>query len=780
MQIQSQQIELQEIFEKKIEKEFFDLRQQINGDEVVKKLDEIKNQINNNNLNLENNFNEKFDDFSIKNSSENIIYQIESLKEQILKNKNSFESFLENKIEEKVEKILKNDEVSSAIDLENIKYQIRKENNRLQNILEKNIEDKLNFLNKNSEKDNNYLEKLEDIKKQIELEQGNLGKLFDDKINYIVENRETNNIDIDLKRDFEDILFQISDEQKRIEEKIDSKLDDKLSRIVEKDEINSLKIEIENLKNDLKKNFEEKLSNVFPKESLDRKFGDLQKEIKNLKNDMSILLEEKLSKILNEENFNSIINLDNIKYEFEKEKNEINFEIKRQLEKGIKTLLKSEEITSAFDFENIKKEINDKNKNLQSEIIKKISKIFKENFDNINVNSFKEEMKNMQKDLENLIEEKIKETLQNKDLDSEFNLKSLKDEINKVTNKVRDNLENTLEIKFNELLKKEPNEIRISKEKDNKKEMVDKLKKTIEIEMSKFKGFFLSDNKENTILKRLNDNFLKLQEDINKLKNEVNSRINEPSEVDRKFDDFLEKVTKSFLEYKDNDETIEKQIENVYSEITEEFKGVFNPEIINDISGVNRNKIEKIDKLENSELRNYSYEKKPNVEYHHKNLRKIENVVSNSKKVVEEKLKDNDFFQEYRNYELYKDKFFKKDFILLKTISNYLKMKLIILKKQCELTDVSNGDFLVAIYIKPWFLCNSEERIDLENTILLNKYHALLFIKGAISFDDNGEILFSNFVKELIGNNLRKYHSIKMNEKKIQYMKFHRKNVFLN
>ena len=66
------------------------------------------------------------------------------------------------------------------------------------------------------------------------------------------------------------------------------------------------------------------------------------------------------------------------------------------------------------------------------------------------------------------------------------------------------------------------------------------------------------------------------------------------------------------------------------------------------------------------------------------------------------------------------------------------------IEKSCRLTGVSNPSLLIASHIRPWRLCqSSEERLDGMNGLMLTPDADLLFDRGFISFEDDGDILVS-------------------------------------
>ena len=61
----------------------------------------------------------------------------------------------------------------------------------------------------------------------------------------------------------------------------------------------------------------------------------------------------------------------------------------------------------------------------------------------------------------------------------------------------------------------------------------------------------------------------------------------------------------------------------------------------------------------------------------------------------------------------------------------------------CDIIEV-----LISSHIVPWSECNDDERLDVENGILLSPNVDSLFDKHLISFSDSGEILTSNSITQ--------------------------------
>lgn len=108
------------------------------------------------------------------------------------------------------------------------------------------------------------------------------------------------------------------------------------------------------------------------------------------------------------------------------------------------------------------------------------------------------------------------------------------------------------------------------------------------------------------------------------------------------------------------------------------------------------------------------------------------------------------------------------------------KKALLEIKKRCKLCGVTDERFLVASHIKPWSKSNNQERLDVNNGLLLCPNHDSLFDKGYISFDDSGRILISDNldVNTKVFLNINETIKINMNESQQQYMKWHRENIY--
>lgn len=69
------------------------------------------------------------------------------------------------------------------------------------------------------------------------------------------------------------------------------------------------------------------------------------------------------------------------------------------------------------------------------------------------------------------------------------------------------------------------------------------------------------------------------------------------------------------------------------------------------------------------------------------------------------------------------------------------------IESSCRLTGITNPSLLIASHIKPWRICQSaDERLDGMNGLLLTPDADLLFDRGFIGFQDEGEVIVSSRV----------------------------------
>jgi putative restriction endonuclease len=106
------------------------------------------------------------------------------------------------------------------------------------------------------------------------------------------------------------------------------------------------------------------------------------------------------------------------------------------------------------------------------------------------------------------------------------------------------------------------------------------------------------------------------------------------------------------------------------------------------------------------------------------------------------------------------------------------------IERKCRVTGVDRVEYLRASHCKPWRDASNQERLDGENGLLLTPDVDLLFDRGFMSFEDNGDVLLSPIVHgvslERMGLTSALLRNVgSFSEGQREYLEFHRNSVFL-
>lgn len=95
---------------------------------------------------------------------------------------------------------------------------------------------------------------------------------------------------------------------------------------------------------------------------------------------------------------------------------------------------------------------------------------------------------------------------------------------------------------------------------------------------------------------------------------------------------------------------------------------------------------------------------------------------------------------------------------------------------ECPVTKCDIPEILIASHIVPWTESNNEEKLDLNNGILLSPNLDKLFDKKLISFDDSGNLILSERInkEDLLKLGVDENSKISINREMIPYLKRHR------
>lgn len=110
------------------------------------------------------------------------------------------------------------------------------------------------------------------------------------------------------------------------------------------------------------------------------------------------------------------------------------------------------------------------------------------------------------------------------------------------------------------------------------------------------------------------------------------------------------------------------------------------------------------------------------------------------------------------------------------------KRKLLSESNTCAVCGVDDERFLIASHIKPWSQSTNEERLDVNNGLLLCPSHDSLFDKGFISFEKEGNIIISTDLSQntTIFMNVNSSMSLRngLFSKKQTYLSWHSQHHF--
>lgn len=101
----------------------------------------------------------------------------------------------------------------------------------------------------------------------------------------------------------------------------------------------------------------------------------------------------------------------------------------------------------------------------------------------------------------------------------------------------------------------------------------------------------------------------------------------------------------------------------------------------------------------------------------------------------------------------------------------------------CPFTLVNDERLLIASHIKPWTKSDNVEKIDPKNGFMFTPTYDKLFDRGFITFDDDKRVIVSPWLSPMNQKRLNIYtglviSKLPLDEKRKEYLKYHRENVF--
>ncbi|WP_292821544.1 HNH endonuclease [Methylophilus sp.] len=102
---------------------------------------------------------------------------------------------------------------------------------------------------------------------------------------------------------------------------------------------------------------------------------------------------------------------------------------------------------------------------------------------------------------------------------------------------------------------------------------------------------------------------------------------------------------------------------------------------------------------------------------------------------------------------------------------------------KCNLSGITHKSLLIASHITPWSKAEPFEKTDANNGLLLAINWDAVFDKGLMTFNENGEVLFSDSldsetIKSLGLNKNYKLDQTTLNQKRLNYIRRHRMEIF--
>ncbi|MFI8492689.1 HNH endonuclease [Peribacillus butanolivorans] len=118
--------------------------------------------------------------------------------------------------------------------------------------------------------------------------------------------------------------------------------------------------------------------------------------------------------------------------------------------------------------------------------------------------------------------------------------------------------------------------------------------------------------------------------------------------------------------------------------------------------------------------------------------------------------------------------------VVLRKGQGDFKRRLLVRSQECELCGLKDEKFLIASHIKPWKYSSHNERLDINNGLLLCPNHDKLFDAGYITFSIDGNIIISPKLMEETKNKMlsKENISISYNRNAENYLKWHMENCY--
>lgn len=127
----------------------------------------------------------------------------------------------------------------------------------------------------------------------------------------------------------------------------------------------------------------------------------------------------------------------------------------------------------------------------------------------------------------------------------------------------------------------------------------------------------------------------------------------------------------------------------------------------------------------------------------------------------------------------------EKETIILARLGQGKFRKLVLEKynSKCIISGISDTRLLVAGHIKPWAVCDNNNRIDSENGLLFNNLYDKMFDLGIITFSEKGKMLISKTFRDenikLLEIDTSRIYDLQLTNKMKENLEYHRDVIFL-